>query len=255
MNHGPTITAAIITRNEEEKLPGCLARLHWVDEIIVVDSQSTDASVAIALAAGARVIERPFTNFAAQRNAALGAAQTDWVLFVDADERVTPQMEREVRSRLANCRKNAFRVPIRSSILGRRFRFSGTQDDRPLRLVRRGSGTFQGEVHEVFMARGSRGQLRAWLEHETMPDVPALLAKVNRYTTLAAEARIARGERAGTLAGIVAPAREVFRRLFWKQGWLDGPTGWLFCLLSGLSEWVLVDKQRRLTRVPRGERS
>jgi glycosyltransferase involved in cell wall biosynthesis len=192
------------------------------------------------------VAVRRFDNFANQRNVALHLAGGDWVLFVDADERPTRQLAREIRRRTAACREHGFRVPIRSSIFGRRFRFSGTQDDRPVRLVRRNSGRWMGRVHEVLRCRGRVGQMRNWLEHTTLPDLPTFLAKMERYTTLEAEVRVATGRRPTWRDAWLVPSREVYRRLVWKQGWLDGPRGWAFCLLSGWSEWVLADKHLRL---------
>jgi glycosyltransferase involved in cell wall biosynthesis len=187
----PVITAAVITLNEAANLPGWLAANAWADERLVVDGGSTDGTGEIALASGARLLVGPFEDFAQQRNRALAAARGDWVFFVDADERPSATMVRDLRRRAVDCRQNAFRVRIRSSILGRRFRFSGTQDDRPLRLVRRGCGRWRGSVHEVLRVAGSRGELAGWIDHVTLPDVPALLAKINRYTNLAATARLA----------------------------------------------------------------
>lgn len=245
MSSRPKFAAAIITLNEDRHLPACLDSLAWVDEVVVVDSGSTDATVAIARLNGARVLTRPFTTFADQRNAALARTTAEWVLFIDADERVTPKLRREIE-RAANPRTAAYRVPIRSRIFGRRFRFSGTQDDRPLRLLRRGCGRWEGDVHETLAVQGPCGQLRGWLEHETSADLRTMLAKVQQYTSLAAQARVAAGRRARWSGALRSAVRETARRLFWKQGWLDGPAGWAFCLLSGFSEWVLVEKQRRL---------
>ena len=135
----PTLTAAVITLNEAKKLPGLLGRLDWVDQIVVVDGGSTDDTVEIARSFGCAVHHRPFDAFARQRNHALGLAAGDWVLSVDADERPTPRLAAEIRRRIGRCRQNGFRVPIRSTIFGRPLRWSGTQHDLPVRLVRRGS--------------------------------------------------------------------------------------------------------------------
>jgi hypothetical protein len=242
----PSITAAIIALNEEEKLPGLLERLDWVDEIVVVDGGSHDATVRLARRHGCRVVSRTLDSFARQRNFAIQIAAGDWVLSIDADERPTPRLIDEVRGRIADCRQQAFRVPIRSTIFRRPLRWSGTQDDCPVRLFRRQSARWMGDVHEVLAVAGRVGRLQHWLEHETLPDLPAFLAKIDRYTTLEAAARVAAGRGPAGYAPWLAPPREVFRRLFWKQGLLDGPAGWAFCLLSGLSEWVLSGKHRRL---------
>jgi glycosyltransferase involved in cell wall biosynthesis len=245
MNGHPTISAVIIAQNEASKLPGLLGRLGWVDDIVVIDGGSKDCTVKIAESWGARVFQRPFDTFARQRNFALAMSRSDWVLSIDADERPTPAFIAEVQECLADTRHNAFHVPIRSSIFGRPFRFSGTQDDRPIRLMRRKTAHWEGDVHEVLRTTGSVGAMSGWLEHETLPDLPAFLAKMHRYTRLAAMARVAENCPPRWPDAWIMPPREVFRRLIWKFGFLDGPEGWAFCLLSGLSEWCLATRHRR----------
>lgn len=242
---GPRVSLAVLTYNAAETLPALLAATRWATERIVVDSGSSDATQALARAAGAVVHERPLDNFAAQRNFALHACRGDWVLMLDADEVPSPAFVRELQARLANCREDAFRVRICSRIFGRRFRFSGTQDDRPIRLVRHGAGQWSGAVHETWQVRGAVGRLHSPIDHVTLPDLPTYLTKVNRYTTLAARERVAAGRAPGRSDRFLAPAREVFRRFCWKLGVLDGLHGWAFCALSGLAEWVLAEKHRR----------
>jgi glycosyltransferase involved in cell wall biosynthesis len=242
----PTLTAAILARDEAANLAELLPRLDWVDEIVVVDGGSRDATVAIAEAHGCRVLCRAFDTFARQRNAALDAATGDWVLSIDADERPTARLAAEIRRRIARGRHAAFRVPIRSTIFGRPLRRSGTQDDRPVRLMRRAAGRWHGDVHEALRVAGRVGQLDAWLAHRTQSTLDEFLRKMQHYTTLAARARVAAGRGPRRFDLWLAPAREVFRRLFYKQGLLDGPPGWIFCLLSGLYEYILARKHRRM---------
>jgi glycosyltransferase involved in cell wall biosynthesis len=250
----PTISVIIIAQNEERNLPGLLRALDWPDEIVLVDGGSTDATCEIARSFGVKVFERPFDNFARQQNYSLSLARGDWIISLDADERPTPTMVRELRSAVLDDRYAAYRVRVRSSIFGRRFRFSGTQDDRQVRLVRRGRAHWAGEVHETLETDGLVGQLHSWLDHDPLPDLQAFLTKMHRYTTLAAEARVEAMQPPRRRDAWLAPPREVFRRLVWKQGLWDGPEGWAFCLLSGLSEWVLADKHRRLWAARRSVR-
>ncbi len=251
MKRMPTVTAAVIVLNEERMLPGLLASLAWVDEIVLVDGGSQDRTVELARAAGCRVVEHPFDNYAAQRNRALDRAGHEWVLSIDADERTTPAIVDEIRTTLAVSRCDAYRVPIRSRIFGRRMRFSGTQDDRPLRLFRRTGARWIGDVHEVLQVEGRIGRLRSWLEHETLPDLPAFLSKMQRYTSLEAGQRVRTGRLPRGRDRWLAPGVEVFRRLIWKKGCFDGPQGWAFCLLSGVSQWVLARKHQRLWQAVR----
>ncbi len=243
-----SVCAALIVRDEAHHLEQLLPRLAWADQVVIVDGGSTDATVAIARRHGARVIEHPFDDFASQRNRARLAADCQWILSIDADERPTPHFAACVRTAIALDRAAAFRVPIRSTILGRSFRYSGTQDDRPIRLFCRDSACWVGQVHEALSVRGKVASLDSGLEHVTLPDAWAFLTKMNRYTALAAAARVEQHRPPWRSERYWAPARECFRRLIWKRGLLDGPAGWTFCLLSGLSAWVVAERHARYWR-------
>lgn len=234
----PRLTVAILALNEERNLAELLPQLTWADETLVVDGGSRDRSREVAVQYGARVLWRRFDDFAAQRNHALDAATGEWVLMLDADERPTPRLVSEIAWRIATEKHAAYRTPIRSQIFGRQMRYSGTQDDQPIRLVRRNAARWHGAVHEACRVEGRIGRLRNWLRHCTLPSAEAFLDKMHRYTRLEAAARVARQEPPRRRDAWIAPPREVCRRLFWKLGVLDGPEGWAFCALSGLSAWV-----------------
>ncbi len=250
MSLRPTVTVAMIVYNEQRHLRELLPLLEWADEVVVVDGGSSDATVSIAQSHGCRVISRPFDTFANQRNHALRLAASDWVFSIDADERPTPALLDELRRRIARTlsvetRCAAFRIPIRSTIFGSRLRRCGTQDDRPVRLFRRDKARWIGGVHEVLHVDGQTGTFDHWLTHETHADLETFLIKMHRYTRLEAQSRVAAGKLPRPSDAWFRPCREVFRRLIYKQGIFDGPTGWAFCLLSGLSEWVLAREHRR----------
>jgi glycosyltransferase involved in cell wall biosynthesis len=226
-----------------------LTAVSWADErVVVVDPSSRDATREIAESRADVVIVRAFDDFASQRNCAREAASGDWVLSIDADERATPALEAEVR-RVINDAANpnrGFRVPIRSVILGRRFAYSGTQHDIPLRLFRRDCGRWVGLVHETVELDGPAGTLQNALGHHTLPNVEAFLGKLDHYTTL--EARIMAGSqrRFRTSDLTLRPLWTFFKLYVFKQGFRDGVEGFMFCALSGVSVAVRAWKHREL---------
>lgn len=247
----PRISALIVARDEADNLPGCLDSLTWVDEIvIVVDAASRDATEVIARSRADRVAVRVFDDFAAQRNASLDLATGDWILAIDADERVTSELADSVRAavRDSDSPHAGYRIPIRSVILGRRFTYSGTQNDRPLRLFRRDAGRWVGEVHETVALRGTVGQLVGWLDHCTIPNLSVFLKKIDHYTTLEARKLLNLGHRPRRFDGTLRPFWTFLKLYAFKQGFRDGAEGFLFCALSAVSTAVRQWKLRELVR-------
>lgn len=243
----PIISAAVITLNEERQIGGLVDSLiDWVDEVIVIDGGSRDRTVEIARSRGANVFIRPFDTFALQRNAAIDRCSGRWILSIDADERPTPRLIEQIGRAIADQRASAYRIPIRSRIFGRPVRFTGTQDDRPIRLFRRDAACWTGSVHEVLEVRGRIMRLEGWLTHDTQQNLETFLTKMHCYTRLEAERRVAAGRAPRLRDRWIAPPREIFRRLVYKMGFLDGPAGWAFSFLSGLYEWILACEHRRL---------
>jgi glycosyltransferase involved in cell wall biosynthesis len=258
----PRISALVLARDEAANLPGCLASMRWVDElVVVVDGTSRDQTLAIAQSLADVVVLRDFDDFAGQRNAGLDLATGDWIFAIDADERATPELGDEVRRALARPAlewgaeeaPSGYRVPIESVILGRRFGFSGTQHDRPLRLFRKGAGRWVGTVHETVALSGRVGHLRSALQHCTLPDMQTFLRKLNEYTTLEAIKfeREGRSHRAADLT--VRPMWTFLKLYLGKQGFRDGLEGFVFCVLSGLSVAVRHWKHRERLRAGAGE--
>ena len=251
MRDRPTVSAVIVAKDEAHHLAHCLSSLSWADEtIVVVDAASTDATEGLARALATHVVVRPFDDFAGQRNAALALASGDWVFAVDADERSTPELAAEVRHSIAENTEGfvGFRVPIRSIVLGRPFRFSGTQHDRPLRLFRRKLGRWVGTVHETVELSGQVASLSKHLTHRTLPDVATFLRKIDHYTTLEARQFHQAGAKFRRVDVTIRPAW-VFAKLYLgKQGFRDGLEGLAFCVLSGLSVAIRHWKHLELIR-------
>ena len=246
-----SLSALIIARDEAANLEACLSTLDWVDEtIVVVDRRSRDRTLEIAQTRASVVVVREFDDFASQRNAGLARATGDWILSIDADERVTPRlreaMERVLRERRSVPR--AYRIPIRSVVLGRSFGYSGTQHDLPTRFFRRDSAYWTGLVHETLNYTGEVGTLDGALSHRTIPDMQTFLRKINEYTTLEARAMAASGQRFRRRDMLVRPLW-IFLKLFLaKQGFRDGLEGLVFCGMSGVSVAARSWKLRELLR-------
>jgi glycosyltransferase involved in cell wall biosynthesis len=252
----PRISALIVAKNEAENLPGCLDSLSWADEtIVVVDAASVDATEAIARKMATKVVVRTFDDFAHQRNASLALASGEWVLAVDADERATPELAREIRRTIADrsLSHHGFRVPIRSVVLGRSFRYSGTQHDLPLRLFRREFGRWVGTVHETVELEGTRGQLRGHLTHRTIPDMQTFLRKIDHYTTLEAIQFHRDGRPFRAIDLTIRPLWTFAKLYLGKQGFRDGLEGLAFCAMSGLSLAIRHWKLRELIQAKKHE--
>jgi glycosyltransferase involved in cell wall biosynthesis len=246
----PRVSVLIVAKNEEHNLAECLAAASWAFErVVVVDPLSRDRTLEIARLMAEVVSVRSFDDFASQRNFALSLASGDWVLSVDADERVTPALAAEIRRVIAEPTNpfRGFRVPIRSVILGRAFGFSGTQHDHPLRLFRRDSGHWIGLVHETVELTGTVGSLEHALAHHSLPDLQVFLTKIDHYTTLEARG-LAGSERCFRLSDLTLRPIWTFLKLYvFKQGFRDGVEGFMFCALSGVSVAVRAWKHRELT--------
>jgi hypothetical protein len=184
----PTISAVIITRNEAEMLPGLLESLHFCDEIVVVDSHSEDATREIAASFNARVMVRDFNGFGDQKEFARTQASGDWILSIDADERVPAELADEILATVAAPGHDAYHVPRLSYFLGKPFRHSGWWPDAPLRLFRRDAARFNSKmVHEFAETDRPTGRLSHHLDHFTVRSLSQALAKGQHYSVLGAE--------------------------------------------------------------------
>lgn len=228
------LTATVITLNEARHIGDCLASLAWADERIVVDSGSTDGTVEIARAAGARVVVHPWPGYAAQKDYAASLATHDWILSVDADERVTPALAAEITKTLeAPADHVGFRMPRMTFHLGRWIRTTDWYPDYQLRLYDRRRARWKvRRVHESVAADGPVGQLHSALEHYAYRDVAHHLETMQRYTTLAAEQMWADGRRAGVVSLLLHPPAAFLRNYVLKRGFLDGAPGLIISAMN-----------------------
>ncbi|HEX9711426.1 MAG TPA: glycosyltransferase family 2 protein [Actinomycetota bacterium] len=213
------LTVAILALNEEAMIARAIASCSFADEILVVDGGSTDATVETAQRAGARVVVRPFDDFARQRNFCLEQAAGEWVLFVDADERATPELAAEVRALLDGVPSDdAYAVPRQAIVLGHRLGWQPFgRPDAPVRLLRRGSCRWSGVVHEAVEGASSYGALQSHLLHLTHRTVSEVVRKIDAYTEIEAESLVATGARVANRRRLLASfPREAWQ--LWRSG-------------------------------------
>lgn len=229
MSTQPTISAIVITRNEAHNIEACLQSLQpWVDEMIIVDSQSTDDTVAIAQSLGAKVFQPPdWPGFGPQKNRALDLATCDWVFSIDADERVTPALAQEIQIVLSKASEVlAYEVPRLSSYCGKFIHHSGWQPDYVLRLFQRGFARFSDDlVHERVLPQHRVVQLTNHLLHYSYLDFSQVLSKVDAYSSASAKQAYARGKRSSVAGALGHGFWAFFRTYVIRRGFLDGSHG------------------------------
>ena len=240
------LTAIVLTLNEEKHLADCLASLRWAPRVVVFDCFSTDGTLEIARAAGAEVLQRAWDNFAGQRNAALAAVQSEWVLFVDADERVTPDLAQEIQAALARPQAGWW-IPRHNYLFGRLTLHAGWYPDYQLRLFRRQQARYDPSrpVHELVELEGEAGYLASPFVHLNYDHVAEFIAKQKSYAAYDARRLYAAGTRAKPRNFILQPLRQAYWRLITLHGWRDGWHGLRLSLLMGLFEF---EKYRCLWR-------
>lgn len=229
------LSVIVITKNEERNLPECLESVKWADEIVVVDSASADKTVEVARRFTNKVYIRPWDGFAAAKNFALLQCTSDWVLWLDADERVTDGLAREIQDvvRQGNTAAVAFEFPRKAYFLGRWIKHCGWYPGYVVRLFRRDLGSFREvKVHESLIVEGETSRLQNDLLHYTDPNLWHYFEKFNRYTSLAAEEMAGGGASFGLGQLIIRPSWIFIRMYVIKRGFLDGVEGFILCVLS-----------------------
>lgn len=227
----PELVAIVLTKNAVRHITDCITTLRFADGVVVSDSFSEDGTAEAALAAGARVVQRAFDDFAGQRNAALDAVDAEWIFFVDADERITPELAAEVRRVIAGRPETGWWVPRRNYIAGQLVGHGGFSPDYQLRLWRRSRGRYDPErpVHEVVVLQGEAGYLQNPMIHYNYDDWAQFHAKQRRYSLLEAGILRQRGIRPWPHKFVTQPMRECWRRFVSLDGYRDG---WLGCKLA-----------------------
>lgn len=252
------LVAVILTKNEARHIDECVASLRdWVDAVVVWDSESTDETRALAQAVGATVVVHPFTNFAAQRQAALNALDAAWILFIDADERATPAFAQEVRRLVSRTSQPdvdglpvGYWLPRRNFIVGHETRYGGYFPDYQLRLLWRNGACMDlaREVHEVVVLNGTEGHIHQPIVHYNYESWSQFHQKQRFYARYEARILAARGIHPRLHNFVLQPLREFRRRFITLAGWRDGSHGLRLALLLAwyygfMPYWFLLTKQ------------
>ena len=242
----PLLAAVVLTLNEERNIQECLESLAWADRRVVFDSFSSDRTVDLARDAGAQVIQHPFENYARQRNAALERVVADWVFFVDADERATPELAAEVRRVVAERPEVGWWVPRHNYIFGRLTLGCGWYPDYQMRLVRRGCAYWERPVHEVAVVDGPEGYLQHPLIHYNYDDLADFVARQEKYTDYDAGILYRQGARPRVYTPYMQAGRQFWWRFVTLRGYRDGLHGLRLSLLMAYYEAM---KYRRAARL------
>ncbi len=232
------LSILVTTHNEAPNIERCLRSVAWADDLLVVDSFSTDETVALAQQLGARVEQRAYAGPADQKNWALPRARHEWVLILDADEAVSPALAEEIRALLAQpaIAEDAFWIGRNNHFLGRRVRYSGWQNDAVVRLVHRDRARYDAkQVHEeIDTSKLTVGRLRGKLEHYTFRSLDHFLDKTRRYARWSARDHVARTGRIGPFHLLVKPLFRFFKHYVLKGGFRDGRVG---LIVSAVMAW------------------
>lgn len=236
------ITLLIPTKNEESNIKACiLSAKHLVDEIYIVDSYSTDKTVELAQELGAQVLSRQFDNYSDQKNWAIDQLQNEWILLLDADEQLTPELEREIATLIEQDKLdqyNAYWVYRKNFFFDREIKYSGYQNDKVIRLFKKNVSHYTNRVHECLHVQGPLGYLTHKLYHNTYRGFDFHVAKLSRYASLQAEDY---NEKTGKLTGyhfIFKPGMRFLKHYILKQGFRDGVPGLILSSLNAYATFL-----------------
>jgi glycosyltransferase involved in cell wall biosynthesis len=243
------LSAVLITRNAAAVLDSCLESLAFADEIVVVDSGSTDATVEIAQRRGARVVQKEWLGFGRQKQFAVDQARHDWVLCLDADERVSPELAASIAKALPSPVSPVFRMPRRNRFLGRWLSHGEGYPDWSPRLFHRHSARWSDDlVHEKVLYAVTPGTLEGDLMHDSSDDLATYLDRQNRYTTLAARQAYELGRGANVLHLFFSPVVRFFKFYILRLGFLDGVPGLLHISIGCMNSYMKYAKLLELRR-------
>lgn len=244
----PKLSAIIIVKNEANNIVRCLRSIHgWVDEIIILDSGSTDQTVTLCRQYSPHVYSTDWPGYGPQKNRALSLAHGDWVLSLDADEWIRPALRAEIQQAIRQSDFQSFYIPRLNMFCGRFQRYGDASKDKVLRLFRRGAAQFSEDlIHEKVVCSGATGQLQNPLLHNSSRTKTEWAAQMQKYALLTAELRYTQGRRSNPIKAGINAAWIFFRSYLLRGGFRDGRMGWLYATLNAKSSFT---KNMRIWRL------
>ena len=245
------MSVTVITLNEEKDLPKCLQSVRdFADEIVVVDSGSTDKTVEIAKSSGARVFERKFDNFQSQKNYAAEKTTGDWIFSIDADEEVSPELSVEIKKAVESGKFEAYSIPRKNIIFGKFIRHTrwNPELDRHIWLWKKEAGRWEGNVHEEMVVKGTVGTLSGAKIHHQYETVAEFFDMMNRYSELESKQKIANGQKFSLFRMCFDPLYNFSVRFFYRLGFLDGWRGFTLSYLMAVyhfNVWIKIWQKQK----------
>lgn len=231
MNPAAKLSIIIAAKNEAHNIQACVASAIWADEVIVLDSASTDATVSLAKEAGASVLETDWPGYGPQQNRGIDAAQFDWIYSLDADERITPELQAEIKQAINKAEFKVFDVPRKSFYVNRFMEHSGWWPDRTRRLFKKGHARFTShEIHANLATDENVGHLQAHMLHYSFMSMESVLEKINRYSSGVSRDLYAEGKRSSLTKAVVHGLWAFLRTYFLRAGFLDGREGFMLAV-------------------------
>jgi len=228
------ISAVLIVLNEEDKIEKCLSSLGWADKIVIVDGFSTDNTVQTCEKYTKNIFQNKFDDFSSQKNFALSKAGNEWVLFLDADEKVPEELKQEILETIKKSAYSGYFIPRNNYIFGRLMKYGGHQNDTQMRLFKKDKARFENPVHEVVEIEGTIGILKNHIEHYSSKNISSYMARFNRYTDFEAEMLYKRKAKFRARYILLKPVAKFIYQYFWKRGYRDGIEGFIYYVFSAV---------------------
>lgn len=236
------ISAIVLTKNEEKNIVDCLESLQFVNEIIIIDDESTDRTVELSKRLGAKVITRALKNFSDQRNFALQEAKGDWILYIDADERISDELKREIIDTTDLGDISGYYLRRDDYMWEKQLKHGEVKSIKVIRLAKKMSGKWSGKVHEKWNIKGKVGLLQAPLIHIPHPTVSEFLKKIDHYTTLRSEELNEDKARSGLASIILYPVSKFMLNYFINKGYKDGTAGFIYAMMMSFHSFLVRSK-------------